>query len=239
MPVHLYGQFADMDRIYRDRPQHNLAVIEDAAQAVGAECKAPRRVRTAHGTFRSFRRRTCPPSAKGGWSPTTVLAAKPGLCATTARSTYYHNLVGGNFRLDALQAAILRVKLPRLAAWTAGRRRNAERYRRLFAEAELREVVSADDERHIYNQFVIRAPRRDAVVAHSCTNGRSRAAKHRPPRAAAPAGVFLRAWAIAPGDLPARERGTRHAETLALPIYPELTEEMQAAVATAIAEAYA
>jgi dTDP-4-amino-4,6-dideoxygalactose transaminase len=156
-----------------------------------------------------------------------------------AEPKYYHKLVGGNFRLDALQAAVLRVKLRYLDDWTSGRQRNAERYRRLFGEAGLAvaDVVLPTEKparRHIYNQFVIRKAERDPVVAVL----KERKIGH---EVYYPVPLHLQecfaACGYKPGDLPASEQAAR--ETLALPIYPELTEEMQAAVVDAVRAAIA
>jgi dTDP-4-amino-4,6-dideoxygalactose transaminase len=253
IPVHLYGQMADMDPIMEAARRHNLVVIEDAAQAIGAEYKGRRAGSIGHfGCFSFFPSKNLGGFGDGGMITTNdaALAHKAKLLRNHgAEPKYYHKLVGGNFRLDALQAAVLRVKLKYLDGWTAGRQRNAAQYRRLFTEAGL---TTGDDRpstivlpceeperRHIYNQFVIRceaprggATRRDAVVAVL----KERKIGH---EIYYPVPLHLQecftACGYRPGDLPASEQAAR--ETLALPIYPELTEEMQAAVVSAIAEA--
>ncbi len=146
-----------------------------------------------------------------------------------------HHLVGGNFRLDALQAAILRVKLPRLASWTADRRRNAERYRRLFAAAKVPPelVLPAGDERHIYNQFVIRAPRRDGLREYLREQGIGTEVYY-------PLALHLQPCftdlGYRAGAFPHAERATQ--EALALPVYAELEEAQQAYVVEHIAAFY-
>jgi dTDP-4-amino-4,6-dideoxygalactose transaminase len=246
IPVHLYGQMADMDPIMEIARRHNLVVIEDAAQAIGSEYKGQRAGSIGHfGCFSFF-----PSKNLGGFGDGGMITASDAALAHKAKllrnhgaePKYYHKLVGGNFRLDALQAAVLRVKLKYLDGWTAGRQRNAERYRRLFVEAGLAaedggpsSVVLPTEEasrRHIYNQFVIRTARRDAVIAAL----KARKIGH---EVYYPVPLHLQecfaARGYKPGDLPASEQAAR--ETLALPTYPELTEEMQAAVVDVLAEA--
>jgi dTDP-4-amino-4,6-dideoxygalactose transaminase len=150
---------------------------------------------------------------------------------------YYHHLVGGNFRLDAIQAAVLRVKLPHLDSWTAGRQRNAQRYRALFEDANLtgtvRLPVEAPDRTHIYNQFVVRLPERDRLKAHLDAAGIGTEVYYPVPfhlqkcfaSLGYPAGAFPQAEAAAQ-------------DSIALPIYPELTDTQQATVVSAIKSFY-
>jgi dTDP-4-amino-4,6-dideoxygalactose transaminase len=243
IPVHLYGQMADMDPITEIARRHNLVIIEDAAQAIGAEYKGRRAGSIGHfGCFSFFPSKNLGGFGDGGMITTNdaALAHKAKLLRNHgAEPKYYHKLVGGNFRLDALQAAILRVKLKYLDGWTAGRQRNAERYRRLFVEGGLTSAnivlpIEAPKRRHIYNQFVIRTDRRDAVI----TMLKDRKIGH---EIYYPVPLHLQecfaACSYRPGDLPDSEQAAR--ETLALPIYPELTEDMQAAVVDAVKVAIA
>jgi dTDP-4-amino-4,6-dideoxygalactose transaminase len=266
IPVHLYGQMADMDPIMEIARRRNLVVIEDAAQAIGSEYKGRRAGSIGHfGCFSFFPSKNLGGFGDGGMITThdAGLAHRAKLLRNHgAEPKYYHKRIGGNFRLDALQAAILRVKLQYLDGWTAGRQRNAERYRRLFAEAGLTgddrpstidhgpssivhglpSVVLPSEEparRHIYNQFVVRCEaspgstsRRDAVIA--ALKGRKIGCEIYYPVPLHLQECFA-ALGYKPGDLPASEQAAR--ETLALPIYPELTEAMQAAVVDAVAEA--
>jgi dTDP-4-amino-4,6-dideoxygalactose transaminase len=273
IPVHLYGQMADMDPIMDIARRHGLYVIEDAAQAIGAESRGRRAGSIGHlGCFSFFPSKNLGGFGDGGMvtSNDAELADRVRLLrGHGARPKYYHKFVGGNFRLDALQAAILRVKLRYLDGWTAGRQRNAATYRRLFAEAGLSVPAESlaclgdgcraarcdlagaaglvmplecPDYRHIYNQFVVRTARRDAVMARLKAQQIGHEIYYPVPLhlqecfADLPRPDYLGSGGYRPGDLPASECAAR--ESLALPIYPELTEEMQAAVVSAIAEAY-
>jgi dTDP-4-amino-4,6-dideoxygalactose transaminase len=240
MPVHLYGQMADMDPIMEIAGRYNLFVIEDAAQAIGAEYKGKRAGSIGHfGCFSFFPSKNLGGLGDGGMITTNdaALAHRARLLRNHgAEPKYYHKLVGGNFRLDALQAAILRIKLKCLDGWTAGRQSNAARYRALFSAVGRADIVMPIEEperRHIYNQFVICTERREAAMAVL----RERKIGH---EIYYPIPLHLQecfaALGYEPGSLPHSERAA--AETLALPVYPELTQEMQMAVVNAIAEAY-
>jgi len=261
MPVHLYGQMADMDPIMDIAQRHGLVVIEDAAQAIGSEYKGRRAGSIGHmGCFSFFPSKNLGGFGDGGMVTTNdaALAERIRLLrGHGAHPKYYHKLIGGNFRLDALQAAVLRVKLKYLDDWTAGRQRNAATYRRLFAEAGLtidppscltagcharnkgdctlppgRVVlpVEAPDRRHIYNQFVIRVAQRDQVMAALKARRIGHEIYYPVPLHLQECFAYL---GQRPGDLPASECAA--AETLALPIYPELTDAMLAAVVEAVA----
>ena len=254
IPVHLYGQMADMDPIMAVAAQHDLTVIEDAAQAIGAEYGGRRAGSIGHfGCFSFFPSKNLGAFGDGGM----ITANEPELAHKArllrnhgAEPKYFHKIVGGNFRLDALQAAVLRIKLKYLDSWTAGRQRNAARYRELFAKAGLttadRRPTTDDGQRpavglphdagfgrHIYNQFVIRTDRRNAVMGVL----KERKIGH---EIYYPVPLHLQecfaGLGYKVGDFPASERAA--AETLALPIYPELTEEMQAVIVAAVAAAY-
>jgi dTDP-4-amino-4,6-dideoxygalactose transaminase len=264
IPVHLYGQMADMDPIMDVARRHNLVVIEDAAQAIGAEYKGRRAGSIGHfGCFSFF-----PSKNLGGFGDGGMVTANDPQLADRVkllrnhgyRPKYYNKVVGGNFRLDALQAAVLRVKLKHLDAWTEARQRNAARYRDLFNEAELSinpEAQSptvagggnsspladapgvvlpteAPERRHIYNQFVIRSGRRDELMAF--LKARKIGAEIYYPVPMHQQECFAGLGCKA-GDFPESERAA--AETLALPIYPELTDAMSATVVEAVADFYA
>lgn len=242
IPVHLYGLVADMDAIRAIADRAGVPVIEDAAQAIGAR----RQGRQAGnfglaGCFSFFPSKNLGAFGDGGLVTTSdaALAAEIRLLRNHgAEPKYYHSRIGGNFRLDALQAAVLRVKAPHLAAWTDGRRRNAERYRQLFADAGLTDLVTLPTEPagsfHIYNQFVIRATRRDALRAHLSANAIGTEIYYPVP--------FHRQACFA--SLAAPVDGFPHADeaadtSLALPIFGELTDVQQREVVSHIASFYA
>jgi len=250
IPVHLYGQMADMDPIMEVAARHGLMVIEDAAQAIGAEYHERRAGSIGHlGCFSFFPSKNLGGFGDGGMvtSNDAELADRVRLLRSHgARPKYYHKVVGGNFRLDAIQAAVLRVKLGHLDGWTQGRQRNADTYRRLFSEAGL--AVGSLDEgqvgvvlptdvgygRHIYNQFVIRTRRRDALRAHLTDLEIGTAIYYPVPLHLQECFADL---GCTEGDFPVSEAAA--AQTLALPIYPELTEEMLGRVVEAVGEFHA
>jgi dTDP-4-amino-4,6-dideoxygalactose transaminase len=250
IPVHLYGQMAQMDPIMEIAERHNLIVIEDAAQAIGSEYKGRRAGSMGHlGCFSFFPSKNLGGFGDGGMvtSNDPELARKVKLLRNHgAWPKYYHKMIGGNFRLDALQAAVLRVKLKYLDQWSKARQQNANIYRRLFGEAgliaetedellhgKIMVPIEAENRRHIYNQFVIRGKRRDGLKAHLAERNIGTEIYYPVPLHLQDCFADL---GYQTGDLPASERAA--VETLALPIYPELTEEMQAAVVNAIAEFY-
>jgi dTDP-4-amino-4,6-dideoxygalactose transaminase len=240
VPVHLFGQAADMDPILAAAAERRIAVIEDAAQAIGTRYKGKLVGGLGElGCFSFFPSKNLGAFGDGGLVTTRDerLASKVRLLRGHGmQPKYYHQMIGGNFRLDALQAAVLRVKAPRLAGWTEGRRRNAARYRALFAGAALPQVelpVERSDGYHIYNQFVIRVPERDALRAHLTAAGIGTEIYYPVPfhRQECFAGL------VPPGaGFPVADEAA--ATSLALPIYGELTEEQQRAVVGAIAGFY-
>jgi dTDP-4-amino-4,6-dideoxygalactose transaminase len=239
IPVHLFGQMADMDALLSLAQRYNLYVIEDAAQAIGAEYRGRRAGSLGHlGCFSFFPSKNLGGIGDGGMVTTNDrrLAVLVRLLRNHgAQPKYYHKLVGGNFRLDAIQAAVLRVKLEHLDTWIAMRQRNAAMYRRLFAEADLAPTiglpVEAAARRHIYNQFVIRSRNRDILMKHLKRRGIGTAIYYPLPLHLQECFADL---GYRPGDFPESERAAN--ETLALPIYSELTEKMQRAVVNAISD---
>ena len=240
MPVHLYGQSADMDELMAIAKRHRLRVIEDAAQAIGTEYENGARVGSIGdiGCFSFF--------------PSKNLGAfgDAGLCTTRdpelaermrvlrvhgGKPKYFHALIGGNFRIDELQAAVLRVKLKYLDGWTQARQRNAAFYDRAFSQAVLAGRLvrppAAAGRRHIFNQYVIRAQRRDALKGFLAERGIGTEIYYPVPLDRQECFAYL---GLGPGAYPESERAAR--ETLALPIYPELTEEQLQYVADAVIE---
>jgi dTDP-4-amino-4,6-dideoxygalactose transaminase len=229
MPVHLFGRVATMDWILRVAAGQRIAIIEDAAQAIGARDLQGRQAGTigAIGCFSFFPSKNLGAFGDGGM----VITNRPELAELLqilrvhgSKPKYYHRIVGGNFRLDALQAAILRVKLKYLPAWTDGRRRNAERYRQLFHSLGLQErlTLPEDEPGHIYNQFIVRVPRRDVIRAFLKERGVETEIYY-------PLPLHLQECfqnlGYRNGDFPQAEAAA--ADSMALPIYPELTEEQQ------------
>ncbi len=240
IPVHLFGRSADMDPLLNAASIRGFAVVEDAAQAIAA---FDEQGRTAGGIgdigcFSFYPTKNLGGAGDGGMVVATDerLAERiRRLRVHGSRDKYHHAEVGGNFRLDALQAAVLRVKLRHLGEWTAARRRNAERYRELFADAGLTETVTTPQNTpgHVYNQFVIRAPGRDELRTHLSTRGVGTEVYYPIPLHRQ---ECFRELGYADGDLPHSEAAAR--ETLALPIYPALSIEQQRHVVSAIAAFY-
>ncbi|MBV8308140.1 MAG: DegT/DnrJ/EryC1/StrS family aminotransferase [Gammaproteobacteria bacterium] len=242
MPVHLYGQVADMVALAELARRYSLQIIEDAAQAIGAEDEEGRRAGSfGHVGCLSF-------------FPTKNLGAfgDAGMCVTGdaalaermevlrvhgGKPRYYHALIGGNFRIDELQAAVLNVKLPHLDDWSAARARNAAYYDRAFAHARLADAVRTPQARpgarHIYNQYVLRVRRRDALRAHLQAAGVGTEIYYPVPLHLQQCFGYL---GHAAGDFPLSEQAA--AEVLALPIYPELTETQLQYVVDSIAAHY-
>ena len=233
IPVHLYGQMADMDAVMAIAQEHGLIVIEDAAQAIGAEDKGRRAGSIGdYGCFSFFPSKNLGAAGDGGMIVTNDAARAEKLKVLRghgAKPKYYHKLIGGNFRLDAIQAAVVSAKLPHLDAWTAARQRNAKRYERLFAEAGSGSVVpdaapitlpTVVTERHIFNQYVIRSARRDQLQAHLKAKGIGTEVYYPVPMHTQECFTYLN---LSAGSFPESERAAN--ETLALPIQPELTNE--------------
>ena len=242
MPVHLYGQCAPMDEILAIASKHKFTVVEDAAQAVGADYKERRAGSMGEiGAFSFF-----PSKNLGAFGDAGAITTNDDELAQKLldfrvhgmRPKYFHHYVGGNFRIDALQAAMLHIKLPHLEAWHEGRRRNAELYRKYFADADVDERVILPEElpgrRHIYNQYVVRFPEgaetRDRVMNHlkSVQIGCEVYYPLTLPQQACFA------------DLPCVKESFPNSEaaaqqTLAIPVFPELREEQIAEVVREIA----
>jgi dTDP-4-amino-4,6-dideoxygalactose transaminase len=240
IPVHLYGLCAEMDPIMEAAREHGIPVIEDAAQAIGATYKTRQAGSIGTiGCFSFFPSKNLGAFGDGGLVTTNdpALAHELRLVRNHgAEPKYFHKRVGANFRLDALQAAVLRVKLPHLARWTAMRQANAARYDALLASAGLSDRVAVPfvpvDRRHIFNQYIVRVPDRDRVRAFLADRGIGTEIYYPVPFHLQECFAGLGHHR---GDFPHAEAAA--ASTLALPIYGELTADQQAAVVGALADA--
>jgi len=242
MPVHLYGQMADMTPLMETARRYGLKVIEDAAQAIGSADADGKRA-GSYGEVGCL-----------SFFPTKNLGAfgDAGMCVTNdaalaermeilrvhgGKPKYYHALIGGNFRIDELQAAVLNVKLRHLDEWTAARQRNAAFYDAAFARARLAGAVQTPhavlDARHIYNQYVVRVRERDALRQHLAAAGVGTEIYYPVPLHLQQCFAYLGGQR---GEYPQSERAA--AETLALPIYPELGEGQLQYVVDSIAAYY-
>jgi dTDP-4-amino-4,6-dideoxygalactose transaminase len=242
MPVHLYGQSAEMDPLMAIARRHGLKVIEDAAQAIGTTYDNGTRVGTIGdvGCFSFF-----PSKNLGAFGDAGLCTTNDAQLAESMRvlrvhggkPKYFHAVIGGNFRIDELQAAVLRVKLKYLDGWTEGRQRNAAYYDSAFAEArlgsKLRTPHAVAGRRHIFNQYVVRAERRDALRVRLAERGIGSEIYYPVPLHLQACFAYLNYRA---GDFPHSERAA--AETLALPIYPELEQAQLAHVVATVVEFY-
>ena len=242
MPVHLYGQCANMDELLLLARLYDLAVVEDAAQAIGSECSGGRRAGSMGeiGCYSFFPSKNLGAFGDGGMCVTgnDDLAERLRILRVHgAQPKYHHALVGGNFRLDELQAAVLTIKLPHLDAWTEARQHNAQAYGELFRTAgledQIRLPVTLPGYRHIYNQYVIRVSDRDQLREHLRSANIGTEIYY-------PVPLHLqecfRNLGGKDGDCPEAERAAR--ETLALPVYPGLRQEQLEHVVSTIARFY-
>ena len=249
IPVHLYGQCADMEAILKISREYNIPVIEDGAQAIGAECEIDGQKRSAgssgeFGCFSFF-----PSKNLGGVGDGGIVTTNNSEMADQLRlkrvhggeRKYYHRVIGGNFRLDPIQAAVIRVKLPHLNKWHSQRQDNAEHYNKLFAEKDLGGKVQLPfvghsenlQNPHIYNQYVIKAERRDELQAFLAGNEIASEVYYPLPFHLQECFLHLGGKT---GDFPVSEAAA--AEVLALPIYPGMTKEMREIVVDQIANFY-
>ena len=240
MPVHLFGLCADMDPILETARRSGIPVIEDACQAIGARDKGRQAGSMGMaGCFSFFPSKNLGAFGEGGLITTNDpnLAHELRLLRNHgAEPKYFHKRVGGNFRLDALQAAVLRVKLPHLSRWTEMRRRNAQQYDSLLREAGLTESITLPTEppgsTHIFNQYTIRVPQRDKVREQLLAEGIGTEVYYPVPFHRQECFVGL---GYSRGALPRAEAATE--TSLSLPIYGELTGAQQQAVVNALAAA--
>jgi dTDP-4-amino-4,6-dideoxygalactose transaminase len=230
MPVHLYGQCADMDPIMAIANGRGIAVIEDAAQAIGSEYKGRRAGAIGrYGCFSFFPSKNLGAAGDGGLvtcCDADVAEKVRVLRVHGSKPKYYHSMIGGNFRFDSIQAAVVTVKLKYLDKWTAARQANAARYRKLFDAAGLtgKGLVQLPSEmpgyRHIYNQFIIRVPRRAELQEYLKEQKVGHEVYYPVPLHLQKCFAYL---GHREGDFPHSERAAQ--ETLALPIYPELSDQ--------------
>ncbi len=239
-PVHLYGQCSDMAGLRAISERHRIPLIEDAAQAIGAEENGVRAGSMgAIGCFSFYPSKNLGGMGDGGFVTTNDESLAKKILALRVHGSeekYYHKYVGLNSRLDGFQGAVLRVKLPHLDEWTDKRRANAENYGRLFTDLGLTEQIGLPTERtnakHIYNQYVIRVPqKRDELRAFLTEKGIGTDIYYPVPLHLQECFAYI---GYSEGDMPESEKAAR--ETLAIPIYPELSMEQQEYVAEAVAE---
>ena len=242
IPVHLYGQMADMDAVMALAEEHGLIVIEDAAQAIGAERNGRRAGSIGHyGCLSFFPSKNLGAAGDGGMIVTNDAQRADRLKVLRGHGSkpkYHHKLIGGNFRLDALQAAIVSAKLPHLDAWTAARQRNAKRYDELFSGVGLVAtgngslgvgLPSVVANRHIFNQYVIRSRRRDELQTYLQQRGVGTEVYYPVPMHVQECFAYL---GHGEGAFPESERAAK--QTLALPIYPELSDAQLSCVVECI-----
>lgn len=246
IPVHLYGQCADMAAILELGKTHGVPVLEDAAQALGAQHPLGAAGAIGEAGWFSF----YPTKNLGAFGDAGMVVCRDAALAAKIRALrnhgmevrYYHKWVGGNFRIDAIQSAVLGVKLPHLDSWSAGRRARAAYYRAAFTRHGLLEKVTLPAEvyaasglanHHIYNQFIVRVAQRDALRAHLTQAGIGSEIYY--PLSLHQQECF-RYLGYREGDFPESERAAK--ETLALPIFPELTDAQQEYVVEQIAAFY-
>jgi dTDP-4-amino-4,6-dideoxygalactose transaminase len=247
LPVHLFGQCADMAPILEVARARRIPVIEDAAQAIGAEYRDGRRAGSMGdvGCFSFYPSKNLGAMGDAGMVVTNDAETAEKLKVLRVHGSqpkYYHHMVGGNFRLDSVQAAVLNVKFGHLDEWTKGRRKNAAIYDALFADNGLLELVSRPhraytSERirhdHIFNQYVIRVPRRDDLRQHLKEKGIGSEVYYPVPLHLQQCFQYL---GYKEEDFPEAERAAK--ETLALPVYPEITEAQKALVVRTIRNFY-
>jgi dTDP-4-amino-4,6-dideoxygalactose transaminase len=244
VPVHLYGQCADMDGIIALGKKHGIPVLEDAAQALGARHPLGGAGAIGEAGWFSF----YPTKNLGAFGDAGMVVCRDDALAAKIRALrnhgmevrYYHKWIGGNFRIDAIQSAVLNVKLPHLDTWSDGRRARAEFYRRAFAKHSLPIALPTEvyadrgiEHHHIYNQFIVRAPRRDDLRAALSKAGIGSEIYY-------PLCLHMQECFAylghREGEFPESERAAK--ETFALPIFPELTEEQQSYVVDQVAAFY-
>ena len=245
MPVHLYGQIAEMDRLLAVATKHNLLVIEDAAQAIGAEYQDQKACAMGmYGCLSFFPSKNLGGAGDGGMVLTNDADRAANLRRLRthgAKLSYRHESIGGNFRLDALQAAVIAAKLPYLDSWTTARQTHARSYQQWFQETTpVRDGLlklpqcPQNPRSHVFHQYVIRTPRRDDLKSFLEQRGIRSAIYYPIPLPLQPCFAYL---GCQPDDFPESRKAAQ--ETLALPIYPELTEDQIQAIVQAVNDFFA
>lgn len=243
IPVHLFGQCADLDPIIELAERYNIPVIEDAAQAIGARYPSKNGLKKAGsmgtiGCFSFFPSKNLGAIGDGGFVTTNDSALAEKIIKLRNHGShpkYYHSMIGGNFRLDTIQAAVLLVKLPYLDQWHAARQRNAAFYDQAFSGSPIKTPqIAYQREYHIYNQYVILVPHdRDGLRQHLTAQEVGHEVYYPVPFHLQECFRYL---GYQKGDFPHSEYAAEH--SLALPIYPELTDEMKAYVVAKVLEYY-
>ena len=242
LPVHLYGQMCDMDAIMEIAQRHNMVVIEDAAQAIGAENRGVRAGAVGHyGCFSFFPSKNLGCAGDGGIVVTNDKNRDERLKIFRNHGSnpkYYHRFIGGNFRLDTVQAAVILAKLPHLDDWSIARNNNADRYNLLFTEHDLigngvKSLPEIVTDRHIFNQYIIRVDRRDDLLTYLKERSVGCEIYYPVPFHLQQCFAYL---GYNPGDFPHSEAAAK--ETLAIPIYPELSDEQVEYVVDCISDFY-
>lgn len=243
IPVHLYGQCANLDPILEIAGEYDIPVIEDAAQAIGSRYPSKTGVKKAGtlglmGCYSFFPSKNLGGIGDGGMIVTNDSALAEKLIKLRNHGShlkYYHSLIGGNFRLDTIQAAALLVKLPHLESWHLARQKNAEYYDQAFSDSAIKKpVVAYQRSYHIYNQYIILVPeKRDELKKYLSENDISTEVYYPVPFHLQVCFEYL---GYRRGDFPNSEYAADH--SLALPVYPELTEEMQSYVAEKVIKFY-
>ncbi len=242
IPVHLYGQTADMEPILEIAKRYNLRVIEDAAQAIGSEYRDGKRAGSLGdmGCFSFFPSKNLGGFGDGGIVTTNDEKLYQKLIYLRnhgAHPKYYHKMIGGNFRLDAIQAVVLDIKLKYLDGWTGGRQSNAEYYKKGFLERGLNKAVKTptviEKYRHIYNQFILRVQNRDALLSYLKEHNIGSEIYYPVTFNNQECFAYL---GYKKGDFPHAEKAAD--ETISIPIYPELTSGQKDYVMNTIQEFY-
>jgi dTDP-4-amino-4,6-dideoxygalactose transaminase len=239
IPVHLYGQMADMDDVMQVAENHGLIVVEDAAQAIGAAYRGRQAGTVGHyGCISFFPSKNLGAAGDAGMVVTNDAQRAEKLRVLRghgAKPKYHHKIIGGNFRLDAIQAAVVSAKLPHLDDWTAARQRNAKQYDQSLGEAGVSiGLPKVATDRHIFNQYVIRTSKRNELQAYLQKNGVGTEVYY--PRPLHLQECFAYLGHVA-GAFPESERAAK--ETLALPVHPELTEPQARYVVECIRDFFA